>query len=92
MQDKVIIEVRLSDIPADGVMPDQHSKGSQGYYISHVIHFLNEQIGGAICFNHFCLPQLETKFFDSHWVIEVSCCCFRHSDHIQQRLTKLFKK
>jgi hypothetical protein len=90
MSGSVVVEVKILDFLDNQIIQKSISGESDTVKIFNLLYYLEEQVGGAICFSHYCLPELGSRYVNDQWTIEIDCCCKEQSRHIEERLKKIF--
>lgn len=52
---------------------------------------ITDMLAGLLCTEHVHLPELERKYVDGRWIIEVNSCCENQIEMITKRLDEKYK-
>jgi hypothetical protein len=92
MSSPVVVEVKVLDFLDNHSVQRPLSGEPESVKIFNLLHYVDEHVGGALCFSHFCLPELGSRFIDGIWTIEIECCCREQSIQVERRLEKIFTR
>lgn len=89
MVNGVIIELKLLDF-FHSSSTSTISRECDPFNMPHLLQYLEEQLGGALCLTHYCLPELSSNISGEYQVIEIGCCCKHQSKIIEARIKEIF--
>jgi hypothetical protein len=87
-----VVEVKVLDFLDNHSTQKPLSGEPDTVKIFNLLHYIDEHVGGALCFTHFCLPELGSRFVDGIWTIEIDCCCREQSAVVEKRVEKIFMR
>ena len=90
MKNSIVLELRFSAASQQLLSHYGDSLNPETEYIFQLINIIDDKIGGMLCFDHFCLPDLRSSCINDRWAINIGCCCENHAQHVEQRLKDMF--
>jgi hypothetical protein len=90
MKNSIVLELRFSSASRELLSYYADSLNPETEYIFQLINIIDDKIGGMLCFDHFGLPDLRSSCIDGRWAINISCCCEKHAQHVEERLKCTF--
>jgi hypothetical protein len=90
MKNAIILELRFSSASQQLLSHYGDSLNPETEYIFQLINIIEDKIGGMLCFDHFCLPDLHSRCIGDRWAININCCCEEHAQQVEERLKCLF--
>jgi len=90
MASPVVLEVKILDFIENQTIHKPAIGEPDTEIMFRILHYIDEEIGGALCLTHVCLPELGSRYFDGIWTIEIDCCCNKHSEFIVNRIKNIF--
>jgi len=83
----VTIEVEIQDSSGHKLL---HLPNDIALMNSLQVH-LEEHMGGLLCMGHYYLPEFKTVFSRGRWVVQITSCCARQMQLLENRLQDIFE-
>ena len=90
MKNSIVLELRFSAASQQLLSYYGDAVNPETEYIFQLINIIDERIGGMLCFEHFGLPDARSSFMDRQWAINITCCCEKHAQLVEDRLKTIF--